>query len=95
MPFRARNGVPMQGMAISLAYGVFIGTIFILIFFPVLIMLLNDFRVYMKYLWTGEKPERETVEVAVMLHSRRKSYEMNGTAEIIDKDDRHNQADTK
>ncbi|MFW6103734.1 MAG: efflux RND transporter permease subunit [Bacteroidota bacterium] len=82
-------------MAISLAYGVFIGTIFILIFFPVLIMLLNDFRVYMKYLWTGEKPERETVEVAVMLNNRRKSYEMNGTAEIMDKDDRHNQADTK
>ena len=33
-------------MAISLAYGVAIGTVFILIFFPVLIMLLNDVRVY-------------------------------------------------
>jgi multidrug efflux pump subunit AcrB len=66
-------------MAISLAYGVFIGTIFILIFFPVLIMLLNDVRVYMKYLWTGEKPERETVEVAIMLNNRKTSYETNGT----------------
>ena len=35
-------------MAISLAYGVFLGTIFILIFFPVLIMLLNDARVYVQ-----------------------------------------------
>ena len=65
-------------MAISLAYGVFIGTIFILIFFPVLIMLLNDIRVYFKYLWTGSKPERESVEVAVMLNNRRRTYEMNG-----------------
>ncbi len=62
-------------MAISLAYGVFIGTIFILIFFPVLIMLLNDVRVYFKYLWTGSKPERESVEVAIMLNNRRRSYE--------------------
>ncbi|HKL38201.1 MAG TPA: efflux RND transporter permease subunit, partial [Bacteroidales bacterium] len=67
-------------MAISLAYGVFIGTIFILIFFPVLIMLLNDLRVYFKYLWTGEKPERESVEVAIMLNNRKTSYEANGSA---------------
>jgi multidrug efflux pump subunit AcrB len=66
-------------MAISLAYGVFIGTIFILIFFPVLIMLLNDFRVYLKYLWTGKRPERESVEVAVILNNRRTKYETNGT----------------
>mgnify|MGYP001051727490 FL=1 len=66
-------------MAISLAYGVFIGTIFILIFFPVLIMLLNDVRVYFKYLWTGERPERESVEVAIMLNNRKTSYETNGT----------------
>ncbi len=46
-------------MAISLAYGVALGTIFILIFFPVLIMLLNDVRVYTRYLWTGVKPHRK------------------------------------
>ncbi|MBI9055824.1 MAG: efflux RND transporter permease subunit [Bacteroidales bacterium] len=64
-------------MAISLAYGVAIGTIFILIFFPVLIMLLNDVRVYLKYLWTGIKPEREDVEVAIILQKRRMKYEQN------------------
>ena len=64
-------------MAISLAYGVAIGTIFILIFFPVLIMLLNDFRVYTRKLWTGLKPEREEVEVALIQYKRKLEYEKN------------------
>ena len=67
-------------MAISLAYGVAIGTVFILIFFPVLIMLLNDMRVFLKYLWTGVRPEREEVEVAIILHKRKMKYEKNSTA---------------
>ncbi len=58
-------------MAISLAYGVAVGTIFILIFFPVIIMLLNDFKFYLKYLWTGKKPEREDVEIAI-IHQKKK-----------------------
>ncbi len=64
-------------MAISLAYGVAIGTIFILIFFPVLIMLLNDISVYLEFLWTGTRPAREDVETAVVLQKRRKEYENN------------------
>jgi len=64
-------------MAISLAYGVAIGTIFILIFFPILIMLLNDMRVYLKLLWTGIRPEREDVEVAIILNKRKLKYESN------------------
>ncbi len=62
-------------MAISLAYGVAIGTIFILIFFPVLIMLLNDTRVYARHLWTGKRPEREEVEVAIIQNKRKLKYE--------------------
>jgi multidrug efflux pump subunit AcrB len=69
-------------MAISLAYGVAVGTIFILIFFPVLIMLLNDFRVFLKYLWTGIRPEREDVEVAILLNKRKMKYEQNRKAVI-------------
>ncbi len=65
-------------MAISLAYGVAIGTLFILIFLPVLIMLLSDFRVFTYQLWHGIKPEREEVETAVILHKRKLSYEKNG-----------------
>jgi multidrug efflux pump subunit AcrB len=64
-------------MAISLAYGVALGTIFILIFFPVLIMLLNDARVYSKWLWTGIKPSREEVETAIIQEKRRQKFERN------------------
>ncbi len=71
-------------MAISLAYGVAVGTFFILIFFPVLIMLLNDFRVYTRYLWTGVRPTREEVETAVILQKRKLSYEKNGGIEKIE-----------
>ncbi|MFC2103731.1 efflux RND transporter permease subunit [Bacteroidota bacterium] len=71
-------------MAISLAYGVAIGTVFILIFFPVLIMLLNDVRVYLKHLWTGIRPEREDVEVAIILQKRRMKYEQNRNALITE-----------
>jgi hypothetical protein len=49
-------------------------------------MLLNDLRVYMKYLWTGEKPERESVEVAIMLNNRRTSYETNGSSASLYED---------
>jgi multidrug efflux pump subunit AcrB len=58
-------------MAISLAYGVAIGTVFILIFFPILIMLLNDARRLTRYIWTGIKPEPEDVET-VIIHQKRK-----------------------
>jgi multidrug efflux pump subunit AcrB len=64
-------------MAISLAYGVLLGTLFILLFFPVLIMLLNDVKVYARYLWTGVKPTREEVETAVIHHERELRFEQN------------------
>ncbi len=31
----------------------------------------------MKYLWTGVKPEREDMEVAIILNKRRMKYETN------------------
>jgi len=68
-------------MAISLAYGVFFGTVFILIFFPVLIMLLNDVQVYVRYLWTGVRPEREDVEIAVIHHRRKMRFQLNGKSD--------------
>lgn len=62
-------------MAISLAYGVAFGTVFILIFFPVLIMLLSDFRVYRRKLWTGKRPEREEMETVIILNKRKLRFE--------------------
>ncbi|WP_462319113.1 hypothetical protein, partial [Marinilabilia sp.] len=49
-------------MAMALAYGILFGTAFILIFFPVIILALNDVRVLMRWLWTGKRPSREEVE---------------------------------
>ncbi len=62
-------------MAISLAYGVAIGTLFVLVFFPILIHLLNDVRVYVHYLWTGKKPEPEEMEISLQQEIRKTEYE--------------------
>ncbi|MBT3244172.1 MAG: efflux RND transporter permease subunit [Bacteroidetes bacterium] len=61
-------------MAISLAYGVAIGTVFILIFFPVLIMILNDLKILIQRIWTGVAPEREAVEIAVKNAKKKKEF---------------------
>jgi len=66
--FQAQFLIPM---AISLVYGVAFGTFFILIFFPALIMVLNDVRRLAKKLWTGEDVEPEHVEIA-WIHSQRR-----------------------
>lgn len=55
----------LKPMAASLAYGVFVGTAFILLFFPALILVLNDFRVYFTWLWTGKRPKNEEVETVI------------------------------
>jgi hypothetical protein len=66
-------------MAVTMAYGVMFGTLFILLFYPVLIIILNNIRYYNRILWLrylkwyhGELPEgmsesvtRESVEPAV------------------------------
>ena len=66
--FQAQFLIPM---GISLVYGVAFGTMFILLFFPALIMVLNDFRRVLRQLWHGRKFEPEEVEIA-HLHSLRK-----------------------
>ncbi|RLD52328.1 MAG: AcrB/AcrD/AcrF family protein [Bacteroidetes bacterium] len=64
--FQAQMLIPM---AIALAYGVLVGTAFILMFFPVLILCLNDIKVGLKTLWTGVKPQPEEVEKSI-IHSK-------------------------
>jgi len=57
--FQAQFLIPM---AVSVAYGVLIGTFIILLFFPVLIISFNDVRIWAKWLWEGKKPDAEEVE---------------------------------
>ncbi|MDB4582205.1 efflux RND transporter permease subunit [Draconibacterium sp.] len=66
--FQAQFLIPM---AISLVYGVAFGTMFILLFFPALIVVLNDIRKTVRGLWHGRKFEPEEVEIA-WIHAQRK-----------------------
>ncbi len=66
--FQAQFLIPM---AISLVYGVAFGTMFILLFFPALIMVLNDIRRFVRETWSGKKLEPEHVEIA-WLNAQRK-----------------------
>ncbi|MCF8227580.1 MAG: efflux RND transporter permease subunit [Bacteroidales bacterium] len=78
--FQAQFLIPM---AVSLAYGVMIGTGFILLFFPVLIVTLNDIRVWGMYAmrtlrsyWQNnpdirKKPLAEEMEPAIIQHNKR------------------------
>jgi multidrug efflux pump subunit AcrB len=66
----------LRPMAVALAYGVFIGTIFILIFFPAMIMFMSDFRVLRRWLWTGKKPAREEV-AKTLIYMKREQEKLN------------------
>jgi multidrug efflux pump subunit AcrB len=64
--FQAQFLIPM---AISLAYGVLVGTGFILLFFPVLLLTLNDTKVWISKFWNGKLVTQEEVE-PVIIHSK-------------------------
>lgn len=53
-------------MAISIAYGIVIATFLTLLTLPVLLSISNYFKVYIKWLWNGKKPNREEVERAII-----------------------------
>jgi len=56
----------LKPMAVALAYGVLFGTFFILLFFPVLIMVLNEIKVFFYKLWHNKTPDSEDVEPVVI-----------------------------
>ncbi|MBN1253404.1 MAG: efflux RND transporter permease subunit [Bacteroidales bacterium] len=60
----------LKPMAVSLAYGVLFGTAFILVFFPVLILVRTSIKVYIKWLWTGERPTNESMETILKDNKR-------------------------
>ncbi len=60
--FQAQFLVPM---AISIAYGLIMATFLTLGLLPALLIMLNRVKMYITWLWTGEKPSEESVEPAV------------------------------
>ncbi len=67
--FQAQFLIPM---AVSVAYGVFFGTLFLLLFFPSLILYFNDIRRSRFWLWNGGKtpPTKIEVEPVYKIHKR-------------------------
>lgn len=61
--FHAQFLIPM---AISVAYGLLIGSVFILYFLPSFLLIMNDIKRLGKRIWTGELPSREDVEPAII-----------------------------
>ncbi len=53
-------------MAISIAYGIFIATFLTLFLLPLLLSVSNNIKVGKKWLITGDKPEKEDVERAII-----------------------------
>ena len=60
--FSAQFLIPM---AISVAYGIAYATFMTLFLLPLLLAVKNSFKVMLGYIWTGVKPERESVERAI------------------------------
>ena len=61
--FSAQFLIPM---AIAVAYGIAYATFMTLFLLPLLLALKNTFKVGIKWLWTGRKPTRESVERAII-----------------------------
>ena len=57
-------------MAVSIAFGVLFGTIFILFFFPSAVLTWNSIRRFFKRIWTGEKVDPLAVEPALKLRTK-------------------------
>lgn len=53
-------------MAVSIAFGVLFGTLFILAFFPAAILFGNDFKRIFNWLWTGKKKTHEEIETVLL-----------------------------
>jgi len=61
--FSAQFLIPM---AISVAYGIGYATFMTLFLLPLLLAVKNNLKVGVKWLWTGKKPTRESVERAII-----------------------------
>lgn len=60
--FQAQFLIPM---AISIAYGLLLGSLFVVLLLPITLTLFNRAKVAIHWLWEGEKPDREAVEQVI------------------------------
>lgn len=70
--FQAQFLVPM---AITIAYGLLVGTLILLLLLPIFLSVLNRTKVYLIWLWEGYKPGYETVEKVIIRKNKETHYE--------------------
>ena len=63
---KSRQAQFLIPMAISIAYGIALGTILTLVMLPLMLSLGNKIKVYWKWMTTGRKPTKEEVETAIV-----------------------------
>lgn len=77
--FQAQFLIPM---AVSVAYGVLFGTLILLLFFPPLIMYMNDMRRARFWLWRGGKQAPNRIEVEPVYKIAKRGEEMEDGEDI-------------
>lgn len=70
--FQAQFLVPM---AISIAYGLLAGSIILMLMLPIFLSTFNRAKLYIIWLWEGEKPSKEEIEKAVIRKNKESEYE--------------------
>jgi len=70
--FQAQFLIPM---AITVAYGLLVGSLLLMLLLPVTLAASNRIKVMLKWLWEGERPEKEEVEKAVQRLKKEADYE--------------------
>jgi multidrug efflux pump subunit AcrB len=69
--FQAQFLIPM---AVTIAYGLLVGSFLISTLLPILLITFNRSKVYLQYLWEGQKPTPESVERAVKEKQKEEEY---------------------
>ncbi len=64
-------------MAVSIAFGVLFGTVFILFFYPAAILYWNARKRFFKFIWTGEWADKRAIEPALKLEQNKHDFESN------------------
>lgn len=70
--FQAQFLVPM---AITIAYGLLVGSLILVLILPVFLSTFNRSKVLINWMWEGKKPTHEEVEKAIIRQEKQKEYE--------------------
>ena len=70
--FQAQFLIPM---AITIAYGLMVGSLVLILVLPIFLSTFNRAKVYLQWLWEGQKPSNEEVEKAIIRKINEKEYE--------------------